>query len=233
MSIINPTKPIQVFSRSGYTLVELLIVMLVFIILATLGLAALNDFRDGARFRSATLEFEKTVEEVRNLAKNNVVSRSNTFDPTDPTNPNAASNVQIAGYFIDLAPASPIFTGQPLRLYSCLDGNFDTSIAQDEVKCSREEDWVLFSKENFQNISMTFTTACEGLFFKNASSDLYVLNQNITSAPIDKSQLRLCFDPSIPGCAIDECEVTLQLGNNTRRRATYTFTEDGNRFIRN
>jgi hypothetical protein len=210
----------------------MLVIMVIFIILATLGISALNDFKDGARFRSATLEFEKTIDEIRNLAKNNVVSRSNTQDPTNLTNPDAVFNVQIAGYYIDLSPDPADYPGQPLKLYSCLDGNFDPTIALDEIKCSQPEDWVLFSKENYQDITMTFGDTCEGIFFKNASADLYVLDQNISSTQINKSQVRLCFDPSTPGCLVDVCTVTLQLDTNERRVATYTFTEDGNRFIK-
>lgn len=219
----------------AYSLVELLIIMAIFAVIAAMGITALKDFREGAQFRSATMEFEKTIEEIRNLAKNNVVSRSDTVDPTDPTlDPNAIFNVQLAGYYVDIMPRTQNDApSSPIRLFSCKDGNFISSppLNADQVRCPTEEQWVLFNKTNFQSMNITVDSAtCDGIFFKNASTDLYIIRQdkNITAGNVSKAELR----PDYTSNAVKECTIVMQLKNNSNRRVTYTFTEQGNRFLK-
>lgn len=220
----------------AYSLVEMLVIMVIFAILAAMGIGALKSFREGAQYRSATLEFEKTIEEVRNLARNNVVSRSNTIDPTSEVG--TVFNVQLSGYYIKFLPkvANDPELKPPFEVYSCKDGNFDNSISPSQVSCIDKESWVLFNKTNFIGLNINIDEAdrsnCEGVLFKNASTDLYIIDgsKNLTTrgGNIDKDELK----PDYTSGSGKKCGITLQLGNDNSRKVTYTFCEIGNRFIR-
>ncbi len=220
----------------AYSLVELLVIMMVFAIIAAMGIGALKSFQEGAQYRSATLEFEKTIEEVRNLARNNVVSRSSTIAPG--VDPNTQFNVQVAGYYIKfLTHAAGDPEEPPFEVYSCSDGNFlSDGTSPSDVKCTIKESWVLFNQANFRplnvkveaaNPSPPVTTACVGVFFKNASSDMYIMENDIVESPISKDSLKLNFTRNTKAC-----DVTIQLGSSTSRKVTYSFDEAGNKFYR-
>ncbi len=193
----------HILNNKGVSLLEILISMFIFIVLMTLGINQLSVFREGSEFRDGKFRFEETVNLTRNLARNNVVSKSNSENPVNPSAGIDPFDLQVNAYFLK-------FEDNGLyNVYSC-------KLSGTDYDCSTYEPYVDHGGSHVE----IENSNCNGILFKNLSGSIGIVqtaNLVMSQAQYDNANL---------------CEVTIKHIDDDSQTATYQFIKnDGNRFI--
>lgn len=146
-------------NKPGMTILEILIVLLIFGVIMSLGFQSIMEYRKSVEFQSANQEFLSLVQTVENMARNNVISP--TSNQTD-----LFAN-QLDGYLIKFNYRS----SSPLNIYMCSFDNFNRlySCLPSSVQI-----------KNYPNIEIDDDNQnyCDGIYFKNLTTDIKLLNYN-------------------------------------------------------
>ncbi|MBD3363094.1 prepilin-type N-terminal cleavage/methylation domain-containing protein [Candidatus Dojkabacteria bacterium] len=203
--------------NKGMTIIEILVVMLIFMVIASIGFSAINNFKVGSELASGSAQFENMVKTVQNNARNNVVSRAN------PEGVGSTSeeifNTQIHGYLI-------YFSGNSYEVRSCkrlsgvgVEGWYDCSTV--EPLQSQPIESVNFNSPG----GSTGSVACNGILYENKTGRMNILTG--ISSPSSLNQINPSSNLTGSECDVEVSHV--QKGSSGRVH-NYKFETDGNIF---
>lgn len=205
--------------NSGVSIIELLIVMLVFMVVASLGFQAISSFKTSTELSSAATQFESSIKTIQNNARNNVVSRieEGSTDKVDielnlgQGNPGNIFSSQTSAYLL--------FFLKDINSYEIRSCKYDGS----EYDCSNLEPATSLPL-NTVSFKVSSDMSCAGIMYENLSGEMSILANSVTNPDI-------AFHSS--DFSLTECQVeVMHVKEDFDRIYKYKFTKNGNKFER-
>lgn len=203
--------------KEGVSIIELLIVMTIFAVIATVGINAIRSFRVASELSSASQQFESTLENIRNSSRNNVLCKGISYSQSNPNyDPFEEKNV---GYLIHFEPGST--TGgqsNPYEIYCC---SYDTTNSIYDCSTRSPAPEAISESISLNVTSSGGSPTCDGVFFENFTSDMKILNNISTGSlsSINESN----FDNPAQQC---EIELVHEIRVNNPNKYKFDSNED-------
>jgi type II secretory pathway pseudopilin PulG len=197
---------------SAMSMVEILVVMLIFVIIASIGVQAITDFKKGTELAAALSQFESTVLTVQNNARNNVLSRTGEEDEIELDDDfDEIFKLRVAGYLIN-------FSNNEYDVRSCVKDSVDPNF----INCSTIEPFFLADSANID--FEVADSGCHAVYFETLSGNMKLakvsLSGTLNAIPVADLQNGL------------ECFITVEHRNARNRSQEFKFNSTNNIFER-
>jgi prepilin-type N-terminal cleavage/methylation domain-containing protein len=192
------------------TMVELLVVMLIFGILVGLGYSAILEYRTSVEFRSANQELESFLQTVENMARNNVLP------------PNYEQNIldsDFAGYLVRFNFDQENLLSTFICNFDRFSGNYSCSLLPNTMK--------MYPLIQLKRADEDVSIQCGGIFFQKLSSNMRLIDGGLGTADSNYSSFQ--SDKLSDGF----CNILIQNIDNVEKYSNiYTFNSITNSYVK-
>ncbi|MCA9386168.1 type II secretion system protein [Candidatus Dojkabacteria bacterium] len=201
--------------KNAFSSLELLIVIAIFAVIASLGLTAVRSFRIGTELSSSAQQFEGVVRETINKARNNVVSRTEQVAPDSITDIFAS---QTSGFLLIVDEnLDPV-----VQLYSCKEAS---PVSYD---CSNPEPVLLNFVDDIEiSATLNGSVTCYGVLIENLTGDIQLVTKDVSGR---LNAISLITD--IDSNPFPNCTVEISHALRTNQDITFNFNRNDNTFER-